>query len=287
MRGRTGQIGMTTYLTALEGKLASWLALQPLGAEREGRRWKRLRLEWNYHSNRIEGNTLTHGETVLLLLHGRAAGDHVLRDYKEMQAHDAGIFHLREVASAARPLTEADVRDLNRIILKEPYWKPALTAEGMPSRKQIIPGECKTSPNNVLTVSGEIFEFAPPSDTPASMAALVSGLRTELESTTRHPVETAAWLHHQFVLIDPFDDGNGRVARMLMNYVLLLRGYPPIVVPAGDKEAYLTVLQKADTGNLPAFTAYLAEKWETALDLVIRAGQGEAVDEAGANLPPE
>jgi cell filamentation protein, protein adenylyltransferase len=88
-----------------------WDAVQPLEAAREARLWWKLRLDWNYHSNHIEGNTLTYGETELLLFHGRTEGDHTIREYEEMKAHNVAIEHVRELASDPRPITEADVRD--------------------------------------------------------------------------------------------------------------------------------------------------------------------------------
>ena len=68
-----------------------WQAAQPLPVEHERRLWQRLRIEWNYNSNHIEGNTLTYGETLLLLIHGRTRGDHLMREYEEMRGHDVAI----------------------------------------------------------------------------------------------------------------------------------------------------------------------------------------------------
>ena len=103
-----------------------WQAAQPIAPEAADRLWKKLRLEWNYHSNHIEGNTLSYGETELLLLHDRTHGNHSHRNYLEMKAHDVAIDHVRKMAAdPERGITEADIRDLNRIILKEAFWKPA------------------------------------------------------------------------------------------------------------------------------------------------------------------
>ena len=264
-------------LTALRGE---WLALQPLPAERQDRLWRKFRLEWNYHSNHIEGNTLTYGETELLLLHDRTTGNHSHREYLEMKAHDAGIEHVRSLAGdASRVITEADIRDLNKIILKEPFWKAAATAEGRATRKEIIPGQYKTGPNNVRTASGDMFYFASVEDTPPRMRALAEWLQSELESPTLHPVALATKLHHDFVLIHPFDDGNGRVARLLVNYVLLRSGYLPIIVRSDDKTNYLTALWLADAGDLMPLTEYLARLVEWSLTLGIRAAKGEAIEE--------
>jgi Fic family protein len=219
---------MSTPFDTLTALRDEWLALQPLSAENEARLWKKLRLEWNYHSNHIEGNTLTYGETELLLLHDRTTGNHSHREYLEMKAHDVGIEHVRTLADdQTRLLTEGDIRDLNKIILKESFWKAAETADGQPTRKEIIPGQYKTTPNNVRLPNGDIFFFASVEDTSPKMQAFAVWLRQELESPTLHPAAFAAKLHHDFVLIHPFDDGNGRVARLLVNYVLMRSGYLP------------------------------------------------------------
>lgn len=176
---------------------------------------------------------------------------------------------------------ESDIRDLNKLILKEPFWKPAQTAEGKPSRKQIIPGDCKTSPNNVLTATGEMFEFAPPTEVPARMERLVKWLEASLMDGTLHPVMIAAKLHHDFVLIHPFDDGNGRVARMLVNYLFMRLGYPPIIVPTQEKAAYLAALRLANAGDLESLAGYLRQRLENSLMLAVKAGKGESVEEPG------
>src|ERR1700683_3437705 len=112
---------MNPDFTRVDSLKAEGDALQPLSPENEARLWKKLRLLWNYHSNHIEGNTLTYGETELLLLHGQAIGNHDHRDYLEMKAHDLGIEHVRSLAADPdRLITESDIRDLNKIILKEP-----------------------------------------------------------------------------------------------------------------------------------------------------------------------
>jgi Fic family protein len=268
-----------SFLAQLDNLKGSWLSLQPLTAENERRLKQKFRLEWNFNSNHIEGNTLTYGETELLLIQGQTVGGHSIREYEEMKAHDVAVEYLGQLAREERVIGETDIRDLNKIILKEPFWKEAETLDGKSTRKQVIPGEYKGLPNNVRTPTGEIFEFAKPADTPSRMRDLISRLREELSNPTLHALEIAAKLHHDFLLIHPFDDGNGRVGRLLVNYVLLRAGFPPLIIKAADKANYLAALRLADVGRLEALTDYLGRQLEWSLNLSLRAAKGESLEE--------
>ena len=256
-----------------------WQRLQPLGSENHKRLWDKLRLEWNFNSNHIEGNTLSYGETELLLIHGQTTGTHTIREYEEMKAHDVAITHVEGMAANSVLITEGDIRDLNKIILKEPYWKPAQTESGQATQKQIIPGDYKSTPNNVRTATGEIFHFAPPFEVQPKMQELVQQIRNELQSPTQSAIEFAARLHHHFVLIHPFDDGNGRVARLVANYILIKSGFPPIVVRSDEKANYLAALRLADSGEPQSLIMHFESSMEWSLDLAVRAAKGESVEE--------
>lgn len=245
----------------------------------EQRLLEKFRLEWNYNSNHIEGNTLTYGETMLLLVKGKTTGDHDIREYEEMQAHDLAIEMVRQWAKdGSRPLTEADVRELNRVILVRPFYSPAITADGQKTQKRIIPGVYKDQPNHVRLPNGSIFRYAEPDEVPVKMEELISWYNSE-KTATANPIVVAAKLHHDFVLIHPFGDGNGRVARLVMNYHLLKNGYPPVVVKSSEKKDYLTALAKADAGDLESFADYLGQQMIWSLELTIAATKGKAIDE--------
>jgi Fic family protein len=268
-----------SFLVQLDNLKASWLSVQPLSNENEQRLKQKLRLEWNYNSNHIEGNTLTYGETELLLIQGQTVGGHAIREYEEMKAHDVAVDYVDKLAREERVIGETDIRDLNKIILKEPFWKECETPEGKPTRKQIIPGEYKVLPNNVRTATGEIFEYAKPAETASRMGDLVHWLQDELAKSSQHPLKIAAKLHDDFLLIHPFDDGNGRVGRLLVNYVLLRAGFPPLIIKAADKANYLAALRLADVGQVEALTDYLARQLEWSLNLCLRAAKGESLVE--------
>lgn len=264
----------------IQGLYEEWSSLQPLSQENADRLWKKIRLEWNYNSNRIEGNTLTYSETELLLVHGRAGGGHPIRDYEEMKAHDLGIEKVREFAEDKEScLTEADIRNLNLIILKEPFWEEAETPDGQPTRKQIFPGQYKNQPNHVRTTTGEIFKFALPEETPAKMRELMEWFRGNIGS---HPVSIVSFLaelHHRFILIHPFDDGNGRIVRLWINYALMRLDYPPLVIKSEDRDGYIAAIQKADTGNIEALAVYLGKSLISWLEVGIRAARGGTISD--------
>jgi hypothetical protein len=100
-----------------------------------------------------------------------------------------------------------------------------------------------------------------------------------LEKSSQHPLKIAAKLHDDFLLIHPFDDGNGRVGRLLVNYVLLRAGFPPLIIKATDKANYLAALRLADVGQVEALTDYLARQLEWSLNLCLRAAKGESLVE--------
>ncbi len=208
-------------------------------------------MRFNHLSNQFEGSTLTYSETQLLLIHGRAAGDHALREYEEMKAHDLAFEHAHNLAADERPINEGDIRDLNQICLKEPFYKVAQTPDGEPTRKKILPGQYKTQPNHVLTGEGKMFYFATPEETPALMMELTAWIRHWLEQGTASQREAIvpflAELHHRFIRIHPFDDGNGRVVRLLMNYILIQLEFLPMVL--ADRNQYIKAIQFADAGG--------------------------------------
>jgi len=254
-------------------------ALRPLAPEQEARVLQKFRLEWNYNSNAIEGNSLTLGETRSLLLHGLTAAGKPMRDHLDIKGHNEAVVALEEFVRSEYPLTEQFVREMHQLLLGEPYHTPAQTAGGQSTRKLIVPGRYKTSPNNVLTATGEMFYFASPEETPGRMTDLVDWYRAEEAAPTLHPVALAAEFHYRFVRIHPFDDGNGRMSRLLMNLILLRHGYPMTVIQAADRNRYLAALAEADAGEPEPFLRFIIENVEAGLRLMIRAARGESIDE--------
>ena len=244
---------MKELLKKLDTRKKELAALSPMRPEDSERLWKKFRLEWNYNSNHIEGNTLTYQETELILMFDQAPnGTHTVREIEEMKAHDVAIALVREWAGdPLREIAEADIRNLNKVILVRPFWKKAITPDGQPVQKRIKVGDYKEHPNHVLLSNGEIFHYAEPNEVQQKMGDLIAWYRQV--ANTEHPTVVAARLHYDFVRIHPFDDGNGRVARLLMNYHLLRHKFPPVIIKTVDKNNYLAALQRADVGDFDAF----------------------------------
>jgi Fic family protein len=254
-------------------------SMRPLPPDVEGRVMQKLRLDWNYNSNAIEGNKLSYGETVAFLMEGITAKGKPLKDHLDIRGHNEAINFLLDMVKDDRPLSEADIRGLHEMILVEPYDVSAQTAEGMPTKKRIIPGIYKTTANHVQTATGETHYYATPEETPAKMRELMEWYYEADNNTEIHPVVVAALFHHKFVAIHPFDDGNGRLSRILMNLVLLKKGYPPVVVKMDDRRNYYSLLSRADVGESWPFVEYIVELLQWSLKLYLKGAKGESIDE--------
>ncbi|HMS41420.1 MAG TPA: Fic family protein [Pyrinomonadaceae bacterium] len=254
-------------------------AHRPLDREAEARIMQKFRLDWNYHSNNLEGNSLTYGETKALILFGITAQGKPLKDHFEITGHNEAINWILEIVKDEMPLNEKFIRELHTLLLKKDYFVDAETFDGKPTRKLVKVGSYKTTPNHVKTKTGEIFYFANPEETPAKMHDLINWFRKEQEKSDANPIILAALFHYRFILIHPFDDGNGRTARILMNFILMQFGYPPAIIKTEDKENYYAVLRLADAGELEPFIEYITENLIRSLEIMIRGAKGESIEE--------
>lgn len=253
--------------------------LRPLNKEQEGMIMQKFRLDWNYHSNHLEGNTLTYGETKALILFGLTAQGKPLKDHFEITGHDEAVKWIEEIVKQERPLTESFIRELHVLLLKESYEKKAISPEGIITVRRIEVGKYKKVPNHVLTKTGEMFYFASPEETPAKMGDLMEWYQKKLVQPDVEPILLATEFHYKFICIHPFDDGNGRTARLIMNFILMRFGYPPVIIKTGDKEAYFNVLRLADVGNLEPFVAYIAQNLADSMELMLKGAKGESIEE--------
>jgi Fic family protein len=249
---------MVKYLT-LKKAWEAWQALQPLSEAQQNRLSRRFTVDFNYNSNHIEGNTLTYGQTELLLLFGKVIGEAEVRDVHEMTASNVGLKMMVEEADMKEmPLSQHFIRTLHKTLLREDYTVYRNLPGGQYTSFVVHAGQYKTSPNSVRTRYGDLFEYASPEETPSLMTDLVDWYNQEEKRGVLSPVELAALFHYRYIRIHPFEDGNGRIARMMVNYILSRHGWPMIVVRSRDKHHYLEALHQADleVGPVPSDGAH-------------------------------
>lgn len=242
----------------LEELYAAWQSMQPLKDTDQARLDRKFMLDFNYNSNHIEGNTLTYGQTEVLLLLGEVVGSAKMKDLEEMKAHALCLNLIMTEARSANPLTEGFIRGLHQVMLREDHIVYRKSPGGETTSYVIHAGRYKTRPNSVITRTGERFEYASPEETPALMHDLVSWYNETDRQGVLSPIELAALFHYRYIRIHPFEDGNGRMARLMVNFILLRHDYPMIVIHSHKKDAYLRALSAADrkTGPVPADGAH-------------------------------
>lgn len=267
-------------------------SLQPFKPETLARLNRKFMLEFNYNSNHIEGNTLTYGQTEFLLLFGKTTDVADMKDLEDMKASNVALNMMKEEALSNRPLTENFIRQLHKTLLREDY-KVYRQKNGVSTSYTVHAGRYKTRPNSVITKSGEMFEYASPEETPALMSDLLQWYNGEEKSGKLSPAELVALFHYRYIRIHPFEDGNGRIARLLVNFILLRKNYPMIVIKSADKENYLNALSTCDgfTGTSPSegahadiskiqpFVSYIEKCLKRALTVCIKAAKGESIEE--------
>ncbi len=243
--------------------LDRWNALQPLSDVDRERLSRRFTIDFNYNSNHIEGNTLTYGQTEILLLFGKVVGEAEAEDVQEMTASNVGLKMMREESQMKDiPLTQNFIRTLHKVLLREDYTVYRNLPGGQTTSYVIHAGQYKTRPNSVITRYGDRFEYASPEETPVLMADLVNWYNDAEQSGKYSPVELAAIFHYRYIRIHPFEDGNGRIARLMVNYILARHGYPMIVVRSRKKNEYLEALHRTDltVGSTPSVGAHASKR---------------------------
>jgi Fic family protein len=217
---------LVQQIAAKKAELDRLLPLAPHGLDNLNRSYD---IELTYTSNAIEGNTLTAAETRMVIEHGITIGGKPLKDHLEAIDHFEALSYVRNLARETAPLRETDIRSLHRLVMRR-------------SAPDIAGGYADQG-RYVETDSGRHY-FPSPAEVPALMGDFARWLGT----ATATP-ETAFTAHRRLVDIHPFNDGNGRTARLVMNLVLLRGGYPPVAVRPQDRPAYIAALQEAQAGH--------------------------------------
>ncbi len=251
-------------------------AAGPLSTEAKRKLDYRFRLDWNYHSNVMEGSSLTKQETRTIMLGSVTVSGKPIKDVLEMTGHDQVITELLKMAKGELNLSEARIKAVHRAIVREDH----------PDRQQWV-GQWKKDPNYLHNYRGERFDFTPPEDVPQAIHELLDRTKAAMEKIERndrsatHPALLAFDFHREYVTIHPFHDGNGRTARIFSNLLLMRFGYPPVVIKVEEKDEYNRLLAEVQAYGAPPdlFNAFLAERLIHAEEIVIDAIEGKDLAE--------
>ena len=210
--------------------------LKPLSRDALKKILEDIRLRHTYHSDAIEGNTLTLKETKLVLEEGITIGGKPLKDHIEIR-NDAEAFDLMvDLVHDKKSISQHAIQQIH-----EAVTKGVLKDAGRYRTGNVrITGSAVTSPNYLKIVR------------------LMKEYIQNIEKFKINTIKKSAFIHHRIVWIHPFFDGNGRVARLLTNLYLMKKGYPPIILKKEDRKKYYKTLNEADHGDLSPFTNFIA-----------------------------
>jgi Fic family protein len=189
-----------------------------------------FRIELTYTSNALEGNTLTRRETALVVEKGLTVGGKLLSEHLEATNHAEALdWVTAQVERKPKHLVEKDILHIHSFILKGIDDANAGHYRSVPVR---IAGSPVVLPNYHKV--------------PDLMMDFMAWLKSD---ALLHPVHLAAEAHYRLVTIHPFTDGNGRTARLLMNLLLLMTGYPPAIIRKQERLKYISALEQAQMGG--------------------------------------
>jgi Fic family protein len=209
-------------------------------------------LEWTYNSNAIEGNTLSLQETRLIIEEGITIGNKSMREHFEAINHKKAIDYVETLSKEKTKMRERDILQIHNLIM---------TNLNVRERGQYRISNVYIAKANFIPVDSMQI--------PAEMLDFYDYINKNPEKL--NPVELSAMAHFKLVHIHPFVDGNGRVARLVMNLMLMKHGFPIVVVLKSDRKMYYQRLRIADKGNVKPFVEFISKAVERSLGIYLRA----------------
>jgi Fic family protein len=226
-------------------------ARRPLPSSTVRRLHDELRVSLTYHSNAIEGNTLSLRETMLVIEHGITIGEHSLKEHLEARNHAEAFDYVAALATRQVPIDDEVILALHRIVMDK----------NLPSA-----GAYRTGP---VRIRGSLLQPPHSREVPRLMREWAAWL--EEEGRQYPPVVRSAIAHHGFVAVHPFEDGNGRTGRLLLNLLLMQDGFPPAMLLREWRAGYIEALSTADRGTYRPIINLVGRAVEQALELYLEA----------------
>lgn len=238
----------------IKEKLKRLNSLRPLPPSAIQKLREQFEIEFTYHSDAIEGNRLTERETFLVIKEGLTIKGKSLKDHLEAIGHKDALDYVYSLTKKKKKevFTEHNLRMIHQLIMKRVDLKGA--------------GKYRNGP---VKITGS--KYIPPqaTDVPSLMKSLINWIKNNPEHL--NPIELAALAHFKITHIHPFFDGNGRLARLLMNIILLRAGYPIACILKFDRSRYYRYLALADKGEFKPFVNFIGRVVERSLNLYLQA----------------
>ncbi len=226
---------------------------------------ERLARQWSIETGILERlYELDRGTTLVLVEMGFVADlverSSTNRDPAELvqilRDHRAAIDLVQDCVANARPISIGLINELHAVLTKHQDRVDGIDQFGNSVSFPLKHGAFKEMPNNPTRDDGSIHEYCPPLHVASEMDNLVHWYN---QYDDVDPILVAAWVHHRFAQIHPYQDGNGRVARALANLVLVKHELFPVVITRDQRPQYIDALEQADAGNLKPLTRLFAE----------------------------
>ncbi len=239
---------------------------------------ERLYRRWSIETGVIEGiYRLDRGITETLVERGitaeyieRSATDREPAEVvRVIEDHRTAVNFINEWIENSRPLSKWFVSKLHSIICANQDTFRAVNQFGHLFDATLKRGEFKTQPNNPTRPDGTVHEYAPPEQVDSEVDMLVY-IYEDAQGKQYHPLLQAAWVHHAFSTIHPFQDGNGRVGRGLLTWHMVRNGFLPIVISRDGRAEYIDALECADGGDMSQLA-----------DLIVRLEKGTILEALG------
>jgi Fic family protein len=219
------------------------------GKEWDDAFFNKVKFEFTYTSNKLEGNTLTYGQTIKLLRDFVTPKDALEGEVLDMVNHQK-ILDRIFINYRSKEISEENIKELHGELMKNRVqWT---SNEGL-----YRPGMYKEFENMTVRSTGKIHVYLLPNQIPQAMERLVQHTNDLLKDVdildaNKHPLTIATYFHQQFLnVIHPFSDGNGRIGRIFTNLILLKNGYPPVFIKEVNRTEYLKRFELSDNDINP------------------------------------
>ena len=263
-----------------------------LSSEAEQVFLEKLQRQWAIETGIIERiYSLDRGVTQVLIEKGIEASliSHEATDHQPelvaaiIKDQKFAVESLFDFVKGDRVLSTAYIKELHALLTRHQESTAAVDSFGNIFDVRLERGAYKSLPNNpTRRPDGRLHEYCPPEHTASEMDRFVE-LHHRHDAACVPPEIEAAWVHHRFSQIHPFQDGNGRVARALASLVFIKAGWFPLVVTRDDREQYIAALEDADKGTLnplvDLFAAMQRKAFVGALGIAADVRQRERVDQ--------